>query len=50
MKDTVAKKKEERVRPHPFVTADDDYDERKYRELLLKGQRRCWEIQLKFSD
>ncbi|HSR11375.1 MAG TPA: hypothetical protein VLS90_07995 [Thermodesulfobacteriota bacterium] len=37
IKDSSAKNKEERVRAHPFVTADDFYDEEKYRELLLKA-------------
>ena len=34
MKDTASKNKEGRVRAHPFVTADDFYDEGKYGELL----------------
>jgi len=34
MKDTDWKNKEDRVRAHPFVTADDFYDEEKYEELL----------------
>jgi DNA polymerase-2 len=34
MKDTGSKNKEDRVRAHPFVTADDFYDEEKYEELL----------------
>ena len=34
MKETGSKIKEDRVRAHPFVTADDFYDEEKYEELL----------------
>ena len=34
IKDAEAKNKEERVRAHPFLSADDLYDEDKYRELL----------------
>jgi DNA polymerase-2 len=34
MKDASSKNKEDRVRAHPFVTADDFYDEEKYEELL----------------
>jgi DNA polymerase-2 len=37
MKDTGTKNKEDRVRAHPFVTADDFYDEEKYEELLQKA-------------
>jgi DNA polymerase-2 len=37
IKDSAAKNKEERVRAHPFLGADDFYDEEKYRELLLKA-------------
>jgi DNA polymerase elongation subunit (family B) len=37
MKDTGSKNKEDRVRAHPFVTADDFYDEEKYEELLAKA-------------
>jgi DNA polymerase elongation subunit (family B) len=37
MKDTGSKNKEDRVRAHPFVTADDFYDEEKYEELLQKA-------------
>jgi len=37
IKDSRAKNKEERVRAYPFLSADDDYDEQKYRELLLKA-------------
>ena len=37
MKDTGSKNKEDRVRAHPFVTADDFYDEEKYEELLVKA-------------
>ncbi|MDH4266502.1 MAG: hypothetical protein OEW45_12765, partial [Deltaproteobacteria bacterium] len=37
LKDTAAKNKEERVRAYPFLSADDFYDEEKYRELLLKA-------------
>lgn len=37
IKDAEAKNKEERVRVHPFLSADDDYDEEKYRELLEKA-------------
>lgn len=37
LKDARAKNKEERVRAFPFVSADDFYDEEKYRELLLKA-------------
>jgi DNA polymerase elongation subunit (family B) len=37
IKDSGSKNKEERVRAHPFVSADDDYDEEKYRELLEKA-------------
>jgi DNA polymerase elongation subunit (family B) len=35
IKDSGAKNKEERVRAYPLVSADDFYDEEKYRELLL---------------
>jgi len=34
LRDADAKNKEDRVRAHPFVTADDFYDEEKYEELL----------------
>ncbi len=37
LKDARAKNKEERVRAFPFLSADDFYDEEKYRELLLKA-------------
>jgi DNA polymerase-2 len=37
IKNSGAKNKEERVRAYPFVSADDFYDEEKYRELLLKA-------------
>jgi DNA polymerase-2 len=37
IKDAGSKNKEERVRAHPLVNADDFYDEEKYRELLLKA-------------
>lgn len=37
IKDSGAKNKEERVRAYPFLGADDDYDEEKYRELLEKA-------------
>jgi DNA polymerase-2 len=37
IKDSASKNKEDRVRAHPFVGADDDYDEEKYRELLEKA-------------
>ncbi len=37
IKDSGAKNKEERVRPSPLLSADDFYDEEKYRELLLKA-------------
>jgi DNA polymerase elongation subunit (family B) len=37
IKDSGAKNKEERVRAYPLVSADDFYDEDKYRELLLKA-------------
>jgi len=37
LKDTAAKNKEERVRAFPLLSADDFYDEEKYRELLLKA-------------
>jgi DNA polymerase elongation subunit (family B) len=34
IQDSARKNKEERVRAHPFVSVDDDYDGEKYRELL----------------
>ena len=37
IKDSGAKNKEERVRAHPLLSADDFYDEDKYRELLMKA-------------
>jgi DNA polymerase-2 len=37
IKDSGAKNKEERVRAYPLVSADDFYDEDKYRELLQKA-------------
>ena len=37
IKDSGAKNKEERVRAHPLLSADDFYDEDKYRELLQKA-------------
>jgi DNA polymerase-2 len=37
IKDSEAKNKEERVRAYPLLSADDFYDEEKYRELLLKA-------------
>jgi len=37
IRDAEAKNKEDRVRAFPFVSADDFYDEEKYRELLLKA-------------
>jgi hypothetical protein len=37
IRDLEAKNKEERVRAYPLVSADDFYDEEKYRELLLKA-------------
>ena len=37
IKDGSAKNKEERVRAFPLLSADDLYDEEKYRELLLKA-------------
>ena len=37
IKDAGAKNKEERVRAHPLLSADDFYDEDKYRELLQKA-------------
>ena len=37
LKDAGAKNKEERVRAYPFLSADDFYDEKKYRELLEKA-------------
>jgi DNA polymerase-2 len=37
IKDSEAKNKEERVRPFPLLSADDFYDEEKYRELLQKA-------------
>ena len=37
IKDSGAKNKEERVRAYPFLSADDFYDEEKYRELLQKA-------------
>ena len=37
IKDSGAKNKEERVRAYPLVSADDFYDEDKYRELLMKA-------------
>jgi len=37
LKDAAAKNKEERVRAYPFVSADDFYDEEKYRDLLLNA-------------
>ena len=36
IKDSASKNKEDRVRAYPFLGADDDYDEGKYRELLEK--------------
>jgi len=36
IKDSASKSKEDRVRAYPFLGADDDYDEGKYRELLEK--------------
>jgi DNA polymerase II len=37
IKDSGAKNKEERVRAYPFLSADDFYDEEKYRDLLLNA-------------
>jgi len=37
LKDSGAKTKEDCVRAYPFLGADDDYDEEKYRELLEKA-------------
>ncbi len=37
IKDSKSKNKEERVRAYPFLSADDFYDEEKYRELLVKA-------------
>ena len=37
IRDGAAKNRDERVRAHPFLGPDDDYDEEKYRELLLKA-------------
>jgi DNA polymerase-2 len=37
IKDSASKNKEDRVRAYPFLSADDDYDEEKYRELLEKA-------------
>jgi len=37
IRDSEAKNKEERVRAFPFVSADDFYDEEKYRKLLLEA-------------
>ena len=37
IRDSRSKIKEDRVRAYPFVGADDDYDEEKYRDLLEKA-------------
>jgi DNA polymerase elongation subunit (family B) len=37
IKDSGSKNKEDRVRAHPFVGVDDDYDGEKYEELLQKA-------------
>jgi DNA polymerase-2 len=37
IKDSTSKNKEDRVRASPLLSADDFYDEEKYRELLLKA-------------
>jgi DNA polymerase elongation subunit (family B) len=47
IKDSASKNKEDRVRAYPFVDADDDYDEEKYRELLEKAAE---EVGLTGSD
>jgi len=39
IKDSASKNKEERVRAYPFLGADDDYDEEKYREFLLDAAK-----------
>ena len=39
IKDSGAKNKEERVRAYPFLSADDFYDDEKYRELLLDAAK-----------
>jgi hypothetical protein len=37
VKDSRANNKKAHVRVHPFLSADDDYDEEKYRDLLEKA-------------
>jgi len=39
IKDSASKNKENRVRAHPFLSADDFYDEEKYREFLLDAAK-----------